>query len=418
MRPKFIILFVLAFIPAITLTAAKKSKVKGTVPAVSIWNYNRMLKVREAIQKGKNDADYREAYENLIANADKILPKRPTTVMDKADECIAKSGNKHDYITVGKYSWPNPDTPDGLPWIQKDGVRNPNYKRYDAPKQVTMVKRVQTLCLAYFFSGEEKYANKAVELAEAWFLDPETYMTPHLRFAQVIPGRDNDMGHSPGTIEGYVFVPCVASLSLIRDSKAYTPEFDRGMKKWFGDFAHWLKTDSVAIRLTDGNNNIAVAYDQQLLAYNMFSGNMDEAKRIIAAFPETRLYKQIRPDGKMPMELKRTLAYSYSGYNLIHMLEICEMARGINPDLFGMKNETSGTIADAVAFLASYLGKPEESFRPYRQISGWESAQGAVIWLCKRIQAFDSSHKWVELFDKYAPTNKKTQKNNINYLIY
>ena len=33
---------------------------------------------------------------------------------------VAPSGDKHDYISVGTYWWPNPDTSDGLPYIRRD----------------------------------------------------------------------------------------------------------------------------------------------------------------------------------------------------------------------------------------------------------------------------------------------------------
>ncbi len=414
------LLILLATVPALLLAAPKKAKKpssKDKAPVVNIWNFDRMVEARKALKNGKNDEAYRPAYDQLIKDADAALTKKPVSVMDKDDDCVAISGNKHDFITVGKYSWPNPNTPDGLPWIQRDGTRNPNYKRYDAPKQVEMVNRVKTLCLAYFFSGDEKYAEKAIEFGAVWFLNPDTYMTPNLEYAQVIPGRDDSKGHAPGVIEGYIFVHYLAGISLLTDSKYYTAEFDKGNKEWFSQYASWLRTSKIGAGKGDGNNNIAVARDQQLMACDMFCGDMESAKKMFDEFPAKRIYPQIYPDGRMPMELKRTLAYSYSEYNIAHLLEICQMAKDINPNLFWAKSDISGTIGDALAFLATYFGKPVEDFAPYRQISGWEATQYRTIWLCKRAQAFDPSPKWVELFDKYIPNNTKT-KTHINNLIY
>lgn len=36
------------------------------------------------------------------------------------------TGGPHDYYSNGDYWWPNPDTPDGLPYIQRDGQTNPD----------------------------------------------------------------------------------------------------------------------------------------------------------------------------------------------------------------------------------------------------------------------------------------------------
>ena len=57
----------------------------------------------------------------------------------------------------------------------------------------------QTLSLAYYFSGDERYASKAVDVLEEWFLKDETKMNPNLNFAQGVPGRLN--GSSWGIID-------------------------------------------------------------------------------------------------------------------------------------------------------------------------------------------------------------------------
>ena len=63
------------------------------------------------------------AYKKLIGNANKILAYKPVSVMDKVD--IPPSGNKHDYVSLAPYWWPNPNTPNGLPYIRKDCQINP-----------------------------------------------------------------------------------------------------------------------------------------------------------------------------------------------------------------------------------------------------------------------------------------------------
>ena len=39
------------------------------------------------------------------------------------------SGNKHDYMSLAPYWWPNPNTANGLPYIRRDGVVNPERDR-------------------------------------------------------------------------------------------------------------------------------------------------------------------------------------------------------------------------------------------------------------------------------------------------
>jgi hypothetical protein len=65
------------------------------------------------VQSG--DKSVMAAYKKLIANANKILAYKPVSVMDKVD--IPPSGNKHDYVSLAPYWWPNPNMPNGLPYI-------------------------------------------------------------------------------------------------------------------------------------------------------------------------------------------------------------------------------------------------------------------------------------------------------------
>ncbi|MFU1878434.1 alginate lyase family protein, partial [Enterococcus faecium] len=83
------------------------------------------------------------------------------------------SGNKHDYYSFGPYWWPNPDSKNGMPYIRKDGQINPDSKTNgtDSKRMVQFSDDVRALALAWFYSGEDKYAKKAQQLLQAWFLD-------------------------------------------------------------------------------------------------------------------------------------------------------------------------------------------------------------------------------------------------------
>ena len=73
--------------------------------------------------------------------------------MDKSK--AGPSGDKHDYVSYAPYFWPNPATPDGLPYIRKDGHRNREMiAQGDAPRFEKMQGTVHTLALAYYFTGK------------------------------------------------------------------------------------------------------------------------------------------------------------------------------------------------------------------------------------------------------------------------
>ena len=152
---------------------------------------NTRIYAAEKLDKVKEKADsplYAPAVKTPFRDADQALKLPPPSVMDKT--MTADSGDKNDYRSMGPYWWPDPSKPDGLPYIRKDGQRNPELDKLDRNKLGDMSKAVTTLGLAYYFSGDEKYAQKAVDFLNVWFLDAKTKMNPHLTYGQTIPGKN------------------------------------------------------------------------------------------------------------------------------------------------------------------------------------------------------------------------------------
>src|SRR5436190_16431348 len=70
-----------------------------------------------------NDASLLPALKKLKSDASKALAIKPLSVMEKPR--AGASGDKHDYFSQAPYFWPNPTNATGLPYIRKDGSRNP-----------------------------------------------------------------------------------------------------------------------------------------------------------------------------------------------------------------------------------------------------------------------------------------------------
>ncbi|HVV73649.1 MAG TPA: alginate lyase family protein, partial [Verrucomicrobiae bacterium] len=190
------------------------------------------------------DAALMAAYGELRKEADAVLSKKPGSVMDK--ESTPPSGDKHDYMSLAPYYWPDPAKSDGLPYIRKDGERNPEVRddRYsDAPRFERMVHNVETLALAFYLSGEEKYAAKAETLLRVWFIDAATAMKPNFDYAQAEKGTNT--GSHFGLIEARDFVDLVDCLGMLASSKAWTAEDEKAMHAWLASYFQWL-TDSKA----------------------------------------------------------------------------------------------------------------------------------------------------------------------------
>ncbi len=359
-----------------------------------LWDTGQMNQIKGSTEK------YAAAIQALRTEADRELEHPLYSVTHKAG--LAPSGDKHDYVSLSRYWWPNPDTPDKLPYIYKDGESNPELNQFDRNTLGRMCGAVNTLALAYFYSDEERYAQKAVAVLRAWFLDPSTRMNPHLEYAQFIPGRNNSKGRPEGLIDSYSFVEMLNSVQLLRGSEHYTTADHEGLSRWFSDFAHWFQTSSQGMKEAAAKNNHATSYDAQMVTFYLFTGNAEAARKIIHDFPQKRIFTQIEPDGRQTHELWRTLAYHYSQYNLSHMIDLGATAQKLGLDLLNVESPDGRSFYKAMDYLTSFLGKEVDSW-PYRQISGWDEEMQDICRDLIRILALDSSRKeYRELVRKYA----------------
>lgn len=393
MRKNILILFVSLL--AVSVSFSQE------IPNVRAWNPEKLYRVRKEIR----DAKYRSAYEELIKEAEKEMKKGPYSVMEKT--MVPPSGDKHDYVSMGPYWWPNPDTADGLPYIRKDGQRNPELSDLDAPKKSRMMNSTQTLALAWYFSNDIKYADKAAEIISAWFLDAKTKMNPNLNFGQYIPGRSD--GRGVGLIETYDFVHLLDAIELLRMSGAISKKEYEKLKSWFSEFETWMVESKNGKDERNAKNNHGLAYDVQLTAIAMFTGNKELYTELLNDFSEKRIYKQIEPDGSQPLELERTLAYSYSRFNIKHMLDMVELGNRVGINLLDSISPDGRSIAKAVEFLLPYIGKKDEW--PYQQIRDWERMDKEICWLLRRMAVGTSDMLYEEKRKDFNFTTSKDREN-------
>lgn len=336
------------------------------VHAQSIWNRDHLNRVKAQI-----DAPvYKRAYDKLIKKAEGDIQQKPVSVMMK--EITPPSGTKHDYSSLARYAWPDPSKSDGLPYITRDGESNPELAKYDRNRLGMMSERVVRLALAYFFSNDEKYARKATEMLRVWFLNKETRMNPNLKYAQCVPGKFK--GRSYGVIDAYSFVPMLDAVQLLKDSRAFTHEDDSGLKQWFKELLKWLTTDKQALQERAAKNNHGTAYDVQVAAFARYVGDDAFFMDILESFPTKRIKRQIEPDGRQPQELRRTLAFGYSQFNLHHIIDLMLMAKNAGMPVDNYASVDGHSLYAALDFLQPYMGKTVQEW-PWKQISQWEEKQ-------------------------------------------
>jgi hypothetical protein len=317
----------------------------------------------------------------LIEDADRALKVPPLSVMNK--KLTPPSGDKHDYMSVATYWWPDPSKPDGLPYIRRDGETTPARNSDDTDRRSIgrMLSAVDALALAYRETGKEAYAVHAAKLARAWFLDAATRMNPNLNFGQGIPGRVD--GRAAGIIDTRGFTELARSLAWIEKSKAWSAADREGMKKWFIEYAGWLTESKIGRDEAAATNNHGTWYDVQIASMNLYAGRNDEARKILEGARARRIDAQIEPDGRQPRETDRTRGFSYSVMNLRGFVELATLAEPFKLDLWRYQSPRGGSIRRALDYLVPYVSGEKEW--PYQQLGGMtDSAKMEIAPILRR----------------------------------
>ncbi len=310
--PRLILVFLALLLPA--------AAGAGAAPAVFGCDPGVLANARARAQA--NDPAYRPAYDRVLRDADKALSLAPLSVVDK--KITPDSGDKHDYLSLAPYYWPDPAKPDGLPYIRRDGQTNPESKRdNDALKFPAVCNAVNTLGLAYYFTDREVYAEKAALLASVWFLDEATRMNPNLNFAQGIRGKN--AGRAAGVLEGRHINALTDGLALIAGSPAWPAEKQTAMRAWLEKYYLWLTTSKNGLAEAAAANNHGTWYAVQAAHLELTLGKTDAARRRIEKELTRRIATQIEPDGRQPHELARTNSLHYSLFNLDPLFKLAQL---------------------------------------------------------------------------------------------
>ena len=308
-----------------------------------------LTRARSALERG--DSVLGPALERLLSEAEQALATAPLSVTEK--KRIPPSGDRHDYMSLGPYWWPDSTRPNGLPYVRRDGQRNPEtLDDYDAPRLKKMTDAVTTLALAYYFTGREPYAAHAARLLHVWFVAPDTRMNPRLTFAQAIPGITQ--GRGIGIIETRGLARLLDAIRLIEPCSSFTSDDRRQVRAWMSAYLDWLLTSPNGKDERAAKNNHGSWYDAQTAALALFLGRPALARQRVEASKTRRIALQIRPDGRQPLEEARTRSLDYSIFNLEALMQLAELGRKVGVDLWHYKAPSGSSIRGALDYLSRY----------------------------------------------------------------
>lgn len=352
---KSLLCLVLMIITSVAVNAQK--------PAVYLLNADRLANIKEKVKQ--KDAATLSLVSSLQNETDKLLNMKPVSVMDKSFTPV--SGNKHDYMSQAPYFWYDSSKPNGLPYMRRDGVRNPEINKItDHDNLGDLGNATQKLALAWYLTGEEKYAEKAATLIRYWFLDTATKMNPHLDYGQAIPGVNT--GRGIGIIETIPLTSIADAAGLLEGSRYWGKTDNKQLQQWYAQYLSWLLTSKNGNEEHAAKNNHGTYFYMQAVDFALFTGNKAKAKELLEE-SKKRMDTQIDHEGKMQLELERTNALGYSTFNIQAWFKLATLGEHAGVDLWHYTNKEGATIITALNWLRPYaMG---EKAWTYQQIGGY-----------------------------------------------
>jgi Alginate lyase len=352
-----------------------------TLPRTFILDSSLLANANQAVRN--NNTVLPASLKQLIIQADFFLTKKAASVIEKTK--IPASGNKHDYLSLSLYYWPDPTKPNGLPYIIHDGIVNPQvYSVPDKQNLEDMIHRVRILSIAYYFTDKPQYASKALELLRVWFLNNGTRMNPDLRYAEMTPGKNN--GSSTGVMDAHNIPDIIDAIGLIQYSQLWTKQDQLDMQLWFSKYLDWLLNSDFGKKEAQATNNHGTWYYIQASSIALFLNKTDIAKNILESTMHKLIPEEIQPDGRQPFELRRTNSWDYSTFNLQGLFELAGIGQRVGMDLWNYKapyGTARPLLQTALDYLLPYALKKQPW--PYPQIASPINTKAVANLLCQVI---------------------------------
>lgn len=330
---------------------------------------------------------------HIMEEAAWAMQQEPITVT--AQTSPRSAGGKHDFFSEGDYWWPNPAGVDS-PYIQKDGMTNPDNFVAHRLAMIRFSRIVGALASAYKLTGDKKYVLQAVKHCKAWFVDKETLMNPNLLYAQAIKGRFT--GRGIGIIDTIQLMEVVQGLMAME----FDPSMDRdallAVRNWFNEYLTWLTTHKYGKDEMNAENNHGTCWAMQVAEFAKFTGNNQLLDFCRNRYKKVLLPNQMAHDGSFPRELKRTKPYGYSIFNLDAMTTLCQILSTRQDNLYNFTTADGRSIKKGIEYMAPYIAdKSKWPLKP--DVMYWEEWPVAQPFLVFGSNAFNVK-QWLEIWKK------------------
>ena len=332
-------------------------------PSLLIGQGNQLPRVKKELAAG--NPVLVAALKKIVAKADVALEQPITNVVDEG--AMPPSGDPHDYFSYSPYWWPDPENPDG-PYIWRDGVTNPDRSTSDVSRLKAMGDAISSLVPAWYFTGDERYAERAVQQLRAWYLNSATRMNPNFRFGQ--KRRGHDYNSSGGILESNRMDWVVDCAILLEDFPGWTKKDESDLRGWFGELSTWMVESPEGREEAMQPNNHGAWYNYHLVLFALYGEKPELARSHLELMP-ARIFGQVFIDGRQPQELIRTNALSYSIYGARALVGVARLGRHLDFDLFAFRSTEGRSIRLAIDYITPFIlgeevwpGSQQKTFDP------------------------------------------------------
>jgi len=244
-----------------------------------------------------------------------------------------------------------------------------------------MVDRVTSPVPAWYFTGNNRYAESAVVQLRAWFLDPAMKMNPNVQFGQ--KRRGHHYNSPSGVLEAWRMCWVIDCAILLESYQGWTEKDAKALRSWFSQFAIWMVESTEGIEESMQPNNHGSWYNAQLILYALCGENFDLALKQLDNMP-ARIFSQVFIDGRQPQELIRTRSLNYSIYNARALITVARLGRHLDYNLFAYRSQEGRSIELAIDYMTPFIlgGKewPIGQIRPHSNEGAaelyWNAALG------------------------------------------
>ncbi|TPX63424.1 mannuronate-specific alginate lyase [Spizellomyces sp. 'palustris'] len=367
------------------------------IDAFNLWRN------RDLYQSGLDDLNPAVKRVARLGNAS-VDDQTVYTVTAKNKSQLAPSNNPHDYYSLARYFWPNNLTANGLPYVRIDGRLNPESTQVtDEAWLSKVVEDVWNAGLAWFWTGDVRYADMGVKRLRQWFLDDATKMNPTLEFAEVVKGRSTQQTVAipsnippgwPGTTTDDVwdhipvgwpgrpagvarmkrqvpatsitlapfngslmamstFYELIDGVSLLRTSPSLTSKDIASFTNWTTAYLQWLQTSPRGQYESSRTDYRGVWYDVQEVSLLLYLNRTSDASQVLRNRSSYRIASAISPNGNIPVELAKTSSWESSVTFVQGLFALGTLSQngGLEVDLFTVSTSDGRSIQRALDFL-------------------------------------------------------------------